>query len=78
MEHAFHPFHEPFKQLGLGSSPDEIDAFLRAHAPLAGGTSLPDAPFWTLPQAAFLREALATDGDWSEVIDALDAALRRG
>ncbi|HCX33834.1 MAG TPA: hypothetical protein DHV08_09905 [Rhodocyclaceae bacterium] len=26
MEHSFHPFHELFKQLGLGSAPAGIEA----------------------------------------------------
>ena len=77
MEHAFHPFHELFEQLGLGSSADEIRAFLHAHAPLPRAVALPDAPFWTPSQAAFLREALMADSDWAEVVDALNAALRQ-
>lgn len=77
MEHGFHPFHELFEQLGLPSSPNEIRAFLQAHAPLPKETALPDAPFWTPAQAAFLREALQQDSDWAEVVDALNAALRR-
>jgi len=77
VEPPFHPFHELFEQLGLGSSPDEIRAFLNEHAPLPHEVDLPDAPFWTPAQAAFLREALVADGDWAEVVDALNAALRR-
>lgn len=77
MEHPFHPFHELFEQLGLGSSAEEIHAFLRSHAPLPHQVALPDAPFWTPAQAAFLREALLEDSDWAEVVDALNAALRR-
>ncbi len=78
MEHNFHPFHELFEQLGLGNRPEEIAAFLRAHTPLPHDIALPDAPFWTPAQAAFLREALLADSDWAEVVDALNAALRRG
>lgn len=76
MEHSFHPFHELFEQLGLGSSPEQIRVFLETHAPLAGDLALPDAPFWTPSQATFLREALLEDSDWAEVVDALNAALR--
>lgn len=78
MEHPFHPFHELFEQLGLGSSTEEIRSFLQAHAPLPGETALHNAPFWNPAQAAFLREALDADSDWAEVADALNAALRRG
>jgi hypothetical protein len=78
VEHPFHPFHELFEQLGLDSSPQGIAAFLRQHAPLPHELALPDAPFWTSAQADFLREAVMDDSDWAEVVDALNAALRRG
>lgn len=78
MEHPFHPFHELFEQLGLGSSHEQIHVFLEMHAPLAHDLALHDAPFWTPSQAAFLREALMEDGDWAGVVDALNAALRVG
>jgi hypothetical protein len=77
VEHSFHPFHELFEQLGLGDSPEEIRAFLSAHAPLPHEVALPDAPFWNSSQATFLRDALLADSDWAEVVDALNAALRR-
>jgi Protein of unknown function (DUF2789) len=38
---------------------------------------LEDAPFWSPAQARLLREELAEDADWSEVIDRLSLALRR-
>jgi hypothetical protein len=37
---------------------------------------LPDAPYWTLSQAAFLREALMQDSDWTDMVDQLSLALR--
>ncbi|NOQ68980.1 MAG: DUF2789 family protein, partial [Gammaproteobacteria bacterium] len=67
---------ELFKQLGLGSNHEEIEGFLREHAPLSTGILLSDAPFWSPAQAAFLREARESDSDWSEVVDALNVALR--
>ena len=76
MEHPFHSFSELFKQLGLGSSHEEIEGFLREHVPLPTGILLSDAPFWSPAQAAFLREARESDSDWSEVVDALNVALR--
>jgi len=76
MERSFHSFSELFKQLGLGSSDDEIESFLSEHAPLATGVILSEAPFWSPAQAAFLREARESDSDWSEVVDALNVALR--
>jgi hypothetical protein len=77
VEHPFHPFHELFEQLGLGSSPEEIRSFLQSHAPLPHEVALPDAIFWTPSQAGFLRQALLDDSDWAEVADALNAALRQ-
>lgn len=76
IERSFHSFSELFKQLGLGSSHDEIESFLSEHAPLATEILLSEAPFWSPAQAAFLREARESDSDWSEVVDALNVALR--
>lgn len=76
MEAFFHRFTELFEQLGLPSDPFSIAAFLREKAPLASGTPLEEAPFWTPVQAELLRQLLAEDADWSEVIDRLSLALR--
>jgi hypothetical protein len=76
MEHPFHSFSELFKQLGLGSRHEEIEDFLSEHEPLPPGVLLSEAPFWSPAQAAFLREARDSDSDWSEVVDALNVALR--
>jgi hypothetical protein len=76
MEEPAHRFSELFAQLGLPSDEPEIARFLRAHAPLAGAVRLPDAPFWSTAQSAFLREALLQDSDWAELADQLNAALR--
>jgi hypothetical protein len=38
--------------------------------------SLADAPFWRPQQAQFLREEVADDADWAEIVDTLDASLR--
>lgn len=76
MEHPFHSFSELFKQLGLGDSHEEIENFLSEHAPLPTEILLSDAPFWSSAQAALLREARESDSDWSEVVDALNVALR--
>lgn len=76
MEAFFHRFTELFDQLGLPSDPFSIAAFLREKAPLASGTPLEEAPFWTPVQAELLRQLLSEDADWSEVIDRLSLALR--
>ena len=76
MENTHHRFSELFAQLGLPSDPNHIAQFLALHAPLAGDVRLPDAPFWSPAQAAFLREALLQDSDWAELADQLSEALR--
>ncbi len=73
-----HPplFHDLFAQLGLPSDAAGIAQFLALHAPLPGPVALPDAPFWSPAQAAFLRDALQQDSDWAELADQLSQALR--
>lgn len=76
MESAIHRFSELFAQLGLQNDPAAIRQFLAAHTPLANGVRLPDAPFWSVAQASFLRDALLQDSDWAELADQLSEALR--
>ena len=65
-----------FDQMGLGSTPTTIDAFIAKHKPLPDTTALADAPFWSASQAEFLRSEVAEDTDWAIVIERLNAALR--
>jgi hypothetical protein len=76
MEKFTHHLNALFAQLGLASGDDDIVAFIQQHAPLAPHFSLIEAPFWTENQATFLKEELADDAAWAEVIDQLDVALR--
>ncbi|QCB48430.1 DUF2789 domain-containing protein [Hydrogenophaga sp. PAMC20947] len=76
MQDAHHHFSDLFAQLGLPNDPQGITQFLTQHAPLAGDVRLPDAPFWSPAQAAFLTEALLLDSDWAELADQLSEALR--
>ncbi|NDP37895.1 MAG: DUF2789 domain-containing protein [Rhodoferax sp.] len=76
MDKPNHLFHELFAQLGLPDDEQGIGQFLRAHTPLASDIKLPDAPFWTPAQAAFLRESLCQDAQWAVPVDQLNAALR--
>ncbi len=76
MQQQFHSFSELFSQLGLDADEDAIEAFLKQHSPLARDIDLPDAPFWSSAQSQFLQEALLTDSDWAEMVDALNLALR--
>jgi hypothetical protein len=77
METPVHVLQDLFAQLGLPDSAAEIEAFIAAHAPLAEDVRLRDAPFWTNGQAAFIEEKIADDADWAELVDRLDAALRK-
>ena len=65
-----------FAQLGLPSEQAAVSTFLAQHRPLAGDLALPDAPFWTASQRAFLYEALLEDSIWAGVVDELNLALR--
>lgn len=76
MNEPYHQFSELFRQLGLPTDSDSIRDFLARHSPLDAGTKLEDASFWNEAQASFLREAIAQDADWAEVVDQLNAALR--
>jgi len=76
MDLTNHSLQALFEQLGLPSSPAEIDAFVAAHRPLRPEVALADAPFWTESQAQFLREEISEDADWAEQVDQLSVLLR--
>jgi len=76
MDRPVHGFADLFAQLGLPASDEAIRQFLATHSPLPDTVRLADAPFWSAGQAAFLREQIAADADWAEVVDQLNAALR--
>lgn len=44
MEASIHTLNNLFAQLGLPSSDEEIEAFIKTHSHLAGYISLADAP----------------------------------
>lgn len=77
MDKPIHHFSELFAQLGLPADVQGIQRFLASHTPLAADFKLPDAPFWTPAQAAFLCEALLEDSDWALLVDQLSETLRR-
>ncbi len=76
MESPLHDRDDLFRQLGLPDDGAAINQFIRSHRPIAPAVALADAPCWTASQAQFLREEIANDADWAEVIDALNLALR--
>lgn len=65
-----------FAQLGLPNDDQSIAEFLAEHSPMAPDLWLPEAPFWSASQAAFLREAWCQDAEWSSVVDQLSEALQ--
>ncbi|WP_104203531.1 DUF2789 domain-containing protein [Billgrantia saliphila] len=77
MEQPVHPFHELFEQLGLPADETSIKAFIERNAPLPPEMALYQASFWTPAQAEFLYAAVEDDADWAEVVDHLDASLRK-
>lgn len=77
MEPTVHALSDLFRQLGLPDDSAGIEAFISAHRPLPDTIALADAPFWTAAQAGFLSEEVGNDADWAEIIDMLDARLRR-
>ena len=76
MNTPVHRFSELFAQLGMPNDTHSIAQFLSTHAAQAQDVRLPDAPFWTESQAAFLRESLSQDSDWSGLVDQLSKALQ--
>jgi hypothetical protein len=76
MNKGVHHFSELFAQLGLPDDAQGIEHFLTAHAAMAENHRLPDTPYWTPSQAAFLRESLSQDSDWSVLVDQLSKALQ--
>ncbi|WP_166269647.1 DUF2789 domain-containing protein [Marinobacter caseinilyticus] len=76
MDTSNHTLTTLFEQLGLPAGDDDIRQFITAHSPLEPYVKLIDAPFWSESQSRFLREGIADDSDWAEIIDELDAQLR--
>ncbi len=76
MDTSPHTMHNLFEQLGLPSTDQAVDQFIRTHRLFSQDIRLDQATFWTDTQAQFLREAFADDSDWCEVVDELDSRLR--
>ncbi|WP_447895863.1 DUF2789 domain-containing protein [Vreelandella sp. GE22] len=77
MEQPVHEFSDLFEQLGLDSDSASIEAFIEQNGPLPDTMPIAEAPCWNEGQAAFLREAIADDADWAEVVGHLDAAMHQ-
>ncbi|PCJ37478.1 MAG: hypothetical protein COA75_04350 [Cellvibrionales bacterium] len=77
MDLSAHTLATLFEQLGLPSSEPAINEFIDQHSPLDPQLALQEASFWNPGQRSFLIEALAEDSDWTEMVEHLDAFLRR-
>ncbi len=76
MDTGYHELAELFAQLGLDNNAQAISRFVLSH-PLPADMALPEAPFWSTSQAAFLRQSLACDAEWSDAVDTLAALLQQ-
>jgi hypothetical protein len=65
-----------FAQLGLSNDQESIEKFILENGGLARSIHIENAPFWSEPQAEFIKNALAEDAEWAELIDQLNALLR--
>ena len=75
MDTSNHTMQALFAQLGLSSNDIAIDNFIHNNH-LPRDIPLENAAFWSAGQAQFIRECIALDADWAEVVDHLDAMLR--
>lgn len=76
MDTSQHTMNALFEQLGLPSEDGQIDQFIHTHKLFSDNVKLEDATFWTASQGHFLKEAIQSDSDWSEVVDELNTRLR--
>ena len=65
-----------FAQLGLSNDQESIERFILENGGLARRTHIENAPFWSEPQAVFIKNVLAEDAEWAELIDQLNSLLR--
>lgn len=77
MDMSPHTLGTLFEQLGLPGDEAAINTFIDTHSPLDPELALEQAPFWNPGQRAFLMEARDADSDWTELVEHLDAFLRR-
>lgn len=76
MEEQSHSIKSLFDQLGLESTDQAIEVFIKQHT-LPSQQRLDEAGFWNEHQSAFLKESIESDADWAVVADTLSALLRQ-
>jgi uncharacterized protein DUF2789 len=74
MDTSMHTMENLFLQLGLSNTEVDIDNFIATHH-IQANDDIAHAHFWTASQAEFIKECLAEDSDWAEVVDHLNAQL---
>ena len=70
-----HDFNALLGQLGLDQL--GLQRIIDSHPLLPKHLALADAPCWSVSQAAFLREQLEADAEWSIAIDQLNLLLKQ-
>ena len=63
-----------FEQLGLDSTPEAMDEFIKTHQ-IGMDVPLHKAPFWTKAQHDFLIGHWKEDDDWAIFVDVLNEQL---
>ena len=76
MDMTQHTMENLFMQLGLESNEAAIEQFMASHT-LQEDAKLENSSFWSPSQSAFIKECLASDSDWAEVVDQLNVQLRQ-
>lgn len=77
MDSQSHSLSSLFDQLGLRSTDQAIEDFIKRHSEIPGDVELHEADFWNAAQSAFLKQAKDEDADWAEIVDQLDVMLRK-
>ncbi len=65
-----------FEQLGLENSEESIEKFISSNT-ILDKVLIFQADIWNESQKSFLKESIEEDAQWSELIDHLDAQLRK-
>ncbi len=76
MDTSAHNMNTLFEQLGLDGTRSGIYHFVKEHR-IPDDMTIDEASFWNDSQRSFLRDSLENDAEWCEVVDQLDAMLRK-
>jgi len=65
-----------FEQLGLPSTPEQIDAFISSNH-LKKHERIEQASFWSPAQISFIEDSIREDADWVALVEQLDVQLHQ-